>query len=336
MTAILLIMLSMLSLAGCGKAVTEETPQAYFIAEVLEVHGTNMLVAVIDKGNSGATAGSEAYVTKNVTSEEGCPNLYVGDIIKVYFDGSVMESYPLQLGEVFSIKKIQSAPTPDWGVKLTAENVTAKGLTIVCEQSGGNPSGDLMTGSYYVIENFDGKEWSKVSYKYNGEAEIAWDDIGYIISKDGTTKWDVDWKWLYGELTPGQYRIGKEIMDFRTTGDYDKVMFYANFYVIEYILEPEEAGVFSFREDLEQSKNYEPLVRRDGFNNTSPVEIKDMYDAIERAKADQTVYYNRVSVSYDSDECVWRVSFWQTDTLGGSERIYLDSSGITIMSTLGE
>jgi hypothetical protein len=41
----------------------------------------------------------------------------------------------------------------------------------------------------------------------------------------------VDWGWLYGALPSGQYRIGKEIMNFRGAGDFDKSMAYAEFTV---------------------------------------------------------------------------------------------------------
>ena len=43
-----------------------------------------------------------------------------------------------------------------------------------------------------------------------------------------TGRWDVRWDWL-GELPAGEYRIGKKIMNFRGTGDYDEEMVYAEF-----------------------------------------------------------------------------------------------------------
>ena len=46
---------------------------------------------------------------------------------------------------------------------------------------------------------------------------------------EATTVWEIDWNWLYGELPAGKYRIGKEIMDFRGTGDYDTSIYFAEF-----------------------------------------------------------------------------------------------------------
>jgi len=64
----------------------------------------------------------------------------------------------------------------DWGITLTAENVTPSGLTLVSEQSGG--------------ENI-------------------------------------------AQLETGEYRIGKEFMSFRGTGDFDKQVIYAEFSIKE-------------------------------------------------------------------------------------------------------
>ena len=45
------------------------------------------------------------------------------------------------------------------------------------------------------------------------------------------TSEEVDWSGLYGELSPGRYRIGKEVMDFRGARDYDILNYYAEFSV---------------------------------------------------------------------------------------------------------
>ena len=48
----------------------------------------------------------------------------------------------------------------DWGLTLSVSDVTATGLTVIFTQSGGNPTGELMTGSYYRLESADGEEAS--------------------------------------------------------------------------------------------------------------------------------------------------------------------------------
>ncbi len=101
--AIILAVLLVVCITGCGK---EEKAQAYFNAEILEVRENNLWVRVVNSGSSGISVWEEFYVTKNVTSENGCPELTAGDTVRVFFNGDVMETYPLQLGTVYSIEKL--------------------------------------------------------------------------------------------------------------------------------------------------------------------------------------------------------------------------------------
>lgn len=117
-----------------------------------------------------------------------------------------------------------------WGIIMEVDNVTENGLTIVCNHSGGENAAQLNTGSYYVLQKLVKTEWVDVEYLPQ-EYEVAWTSEAWIIQKESTTQWDVNWEWLYGKLSAGEYRIGKEIMNFRGTGDYDTEMVYAVFII---------------------------------------------------------------------------------------------------------
>ena len=116
-----------------------------------------------------------------------------------------------------------------WGITLQAESVTAKGLTLVCTQSGGENIVELSTGSFFVIQKHDGGTWSDVPYL--AEGDVQWTMEGWLIPLNDSLSWDISYEWLYGELPAGDYRIGKEIMNFRGPGDYDEERFYAEFSV---------------------------------------------------------------------------------------------------------
>ena len=125
----------------------------------------------------------------------------------------------------------EGLPTPaldTWGVTLSVKDVTPEGLTIVCTQSRVTPSGELNTGTYYILERKESDVWIPVADILE-DTEVGWDAVAWSISMGSMTEWQVDWEWLYGSLAPGHYRIGKEIMNFRGTGDYDKEMYYAEF-----------------------------------------------------------------------------------------------------------
>lgn len=115
-----------------------------------------------------------------------------------------------------------------WGVTLTAENITTTGITIKCIQSGGKPTGELQTGSWYILETWT-KEYGWKQMPYIIQGEVAWTEEAWIIPMEDTVEWEVNWEWLYGAIPSGKYRIGKSIMDFRKSGDFDTATYYAEF-----------------------------------------------------------------------------------------------------------
>jgi hypothetical protein len=117
-----------------------------------------------------------------------------------------------------------------WGIQLKATEITPTGMTLVCKQSGGEPTGELQTGSYLILEESINEQWLPVEMTPS-EHERAWTCEAWIIPMNDTVEWKTDWEWVYGELPDGNYRIGKEIMDSRSAGNYDKKMYYASFKV---------------------------------------------------------------------------------------------------------
>ena len=120
----------------------------------------------------------------------------------------------------------------EWGITLSAEDVTVTGMTLVCTQNGGTPTGELLTGSPYVIEQLMNGEWFPVPTA-PGLGDLIWTMEGWMIQFNNTTQWGVNWEFLYGELGPGVYRIEKEIMDFRGPGDFTQKPYYAEFAIID-------------------------------------------------------------------------------------------------------
>ena len=116
----------------------------------------------------------------------------------------------------------------DWGITLKAENVTSSGLTLVCSQSGGENVAQLETGSFFVVQKKNKSKWKDVDYIVK-EDEFGWTMEAWEIPKENTSKWDVNWEWLYGKLRSGDYRIGKKFTNFRGTGDFDNMIIYTDF-----------------------------------------------------------------------------------------------------------
>lgn len=120
------------------------------------------------------------------------------------------------------------AQEDEWGLALAAEDVSPTGLTLRFVQRGGAPAGELETGSPLWLERKKENGWEPVEPLIE---DLAWDMMAYLINMDGDTELEQSWSALYGELAPGSYRLGKTVMDFRGTGDYDQRDYYAYFTV---------------------------------------------------------------------------------------------------------
>ncbi|MFG6366925.1 MAG: hypothetical protein K1W16_00610 [Lachnospiraceae bacterium] len=116
------------------------------------------------------------------------------------------------------------------GLYFTLKKISPSGATLVFHQYDENaPTGTLEYGDSFVIEVWKNNIWEEVPIVTDDN--YAFHDIAYTIPNKDTTERELDWAWLYGMLQPGNYRIKKEILDFRKTGDYDKYMVYAQFIV---------------------------------------------------------------------------------------------------------
>lgn len=117
-----------------------------------------------------------------------------------------------------------------WGITLRAENVTKSGMTLKIEQFGGNPDGVLETGEWFKLEKTVDDNWIPV--ETNPLIDYAWNAVAYEIKRNDITELQVEWKWLYGELEAGFYRLAKEIV-FKTAGSFDKDLYEVYFAVKE-------------------------------------------------------------------------------------------------------
>ena len=114
----------------------------------------------------------------------------------------------------------------DLPLSVYAVNVTDTGLTIRFECGDVN-EGELQTGAWYEIEKYENGEW----YKINAIAEVYWHEVAYLIKENSETEIEVNWELLYGKLSPGRYRINKEVITFRETGDFDKIICSSTFVI---------------------------------------------------------------------------------------------------------
>ncbi len=121
----------------------------------------------------------------------------------------------------------------EWGLTLSAENVTPSGMAIVFNQMNGKQTGELQTGDWYALYTEENGEWKELPFIVADDINVGWNSVAYMIPKGGQVPFEVNWEWLYGKLAPGKYRINKEVMDFRDTGDFDKKIYSLEFEIGE-------------------------------------------------------------------------------------------------------
>ena len=105
--ALILALFCVFSLVACAANSNSDNDiinQPYFYGKVVERYDNSCLVEVTDKGNQYFSIGDLISVSTNI---ESCPEYAVGDTLRIAFDGSVAESYPMQIHKVSSITKAE-------------------------------------------------------------------------------------------------------------------------------------------------------------------------------------------------------------------------------------
>jgi len=102
-------------------------------------------------------------------------------------------------------------------LEVKENTVTNTGLTIILKNV--TPNEYTYGNSFWVEEKVE-SGWCKVPYVTEGN--FVFNAIGHILGENSVREQEIGWKWLYGELSPGHYRIVKDILYLRSPGDYDE------------------------------------------------------------------------------------------------------------------
>ncbi len=104
------------------------------------------------------------------------------------------------------------------GVTMTAKEgtVTLTGMTVNLQN---NSDKQCVFGEDFFLEKNIGGDWYQVPFAEAGDHAVP--SIGYELDPTDAEEWDVNWEQFYGELDTGEYRIVKEVLDFRGSGDFD-------------------------------------------------------------------------------------------------------------------
>lgn len=93
------------------------------------------------------------------------------------------------------------------GVSMAIKSgtLTKEGATIVITDISSRKN---IYGEPYRIDKFIDGNWQELEIIFEGN--YGWTSIGYLVGGDNKLELEINWKWLYGELIPGKYRIVKD------------------------------------------------------------------------------------------------------------------------------
>ncbi len=105
----------------------------------------------------------------------------------------------------------------DVTMEVKKGSVSSSGLTVIFEN---RSTHEGVFSEDFVLEKRVHDEWGQVLVTIEGN--YGFQDIGFQLDSGSQVEWTVDWTWLYGSLEQGEYRIIKNVLDFRKTGDFDE------------------------------------------------------------------------------------------------------------------
>jgi len=153
-------------LSGCGK---KENPT--FQAYVTEIEGTNMTVTPVE--GSAELSSSDIFVVP-MENMEASPQIQVGDIIEIEYNGEILESYPASLGEIYNISVVVWASTiTDGDGAGNADNNNTNDSNNQDGSEAQASDAEIVTPIEFSVTNVNWSDDTRIlSYALNGDRMI--------------------------------------------------------------------------------------------------------------------------------------------------------------------
>ena len=117
----------------------------------------------------------------------------------------------------------EMAPKEIEGVTMKVSHVTDRLVTVVFEN---DTDKEIETGEMFWLERRTEDGWEELEPVIEN---YAFSMVAYAVEKNKPLELEVQYDWLFGELEPGEYRIVKQVDDFRKPGDFDTYEYRAEF-----------------------------------------------------------------------------------------------------------
>lgn len=104
LTLSLILTVTACGTSSAGESEMDEKGEVIFQATILEIHDGYYLVEPVE----GSTEWNSANrITVSAINRKPSPEPEVGDVLEIEYDGSIAESYPAQITNVYSISVVE-------------------------------------------------------------------------------------------------------------------------------------------------------------------------------------------------------------------------------------
>jgi len=184
---------------------TDEFPGAFEVVVQEDVYpieeldwGQNIRVEMYDSGLMNDNGKIPVYIAVEIS------NLIIEEPENVSLDEFINGA-----GETYELNTLD-------GVTMRMEKYTSFGGDVEIRNE---TAKEIIFGEWYEIQTEVNGKWISLPHIIEN---AAFHEVAYNAPKDETVIHEVKWDILYGELPKGKYRIIKDMLDFRETGDYTK------------------------------------------------------------------------------------------------------------------
>jgi len=193
----------LLLLAGCTRTMNNVYKEPNFEGDVVKVNEGSILVEVDEEEDERRSA-DLISVSLDVELKDSMTHFEVGDAVKVYYDGSIAESYPAQIHTVYAIMLTEPADPDD----VLEDAFEESGFTVEEHEE---PSEfftdthirlDLGSGAQIILYPFDDREKTDEAVKKIGHGGSE------IPGRDGSACM------VHGGILPHFYRYGSDIVQY--------------------------------------------------------------------------------------------------------------------------
>lgn len=210
---LLLILLLILTSCLTPKKVKDFRKEANFTA-VIESIDQEIILVMVDQSDNFND--SLMYVSTKTEAIDSYTDFKVGDVVRVYFDGVIMESYPAQVYGVYAIELLVSESLRSTVVPNSLDDVeifliqdSLQDDTLMYKLLNASQK-DYSFGNDYVIE----VQWGSAWYELTPIHKPIFDSVAYLLYRQSTyNSKPYEYSDIYGSLAPGNYRFIKTIVD---------------------------------------------------------------------------------------------------------------------------